>query len=265
MEEGAPERNLRWWGSTELSRDQWCTWHIGQLSFFVRCADTEWHLAWTRGSDPLAPTLSCNLDGDVSPDVDAMEQARFAFSGASRTLTLAPQLADRPVIVRPEIPLYIAPGQHVVLYVSTAIWLLPQVEGVTLVEIPITRPSDTWFGANTRFGELCYGSITRARTSNRNYEPLPHRAVTPVDIHNEGAAALRVEQIRVPVTSLALYANDQGHLTTDSVRLVRREGESEATLDIPDASISDGAQRIAEPRFPLASGTIVQAFAELFD
>ena len=253
-----------WWGDVEAPENQWCHWRIGALSLFAHCNQSEWHFAWKRGDDPLELTLTREFGITADPDLDDTEQARFVFTGEHHRLTLQPKLADRPVIARPEFPVFVPPGQRVILYVSTALWLQLSAAASPLIEIPITRPSDTWFGANTRLGELCYASLTRARTSDAGHPPFPHRATTPVDITNEGATPLQIQQIRVPVPALALYASDAGHIVTDAVHLHRLADEDHATLEISSDGERQAVERIAEPREASEPGTVVQAFTKFF-
>jgi hypothetical protein len=221
---------------------------------------------WHRDPDPLASSSSFSSPSPVEPDPEDHESTRYALRQTSALLTLRPRLADRPVIARPASPLHIPPNQETILYVSTAVWLSALSEDIVLLEMPIHRPSDTWFGADTISGELCYASRTRARTHSDSLAHLPHRAITPIVIVNGANTALQMEQLRVPVPLLSLYASREGHLWTESIRLARGADSTEASLELlGGSSLPAECQRVAEPREAAPRQSLVRSFSRLFD
>ena len=134
-----------------------------------------------------------------------------------------------------------------------------------LLDVPSIRRSDTWFGSNTLEGELCYSTRSSARLNLDAIEPHPHRAVTPVEIRNEGANILPIERLRVPVQALSVYADAEGRLWTDAVCFARREDENLASISTlePSDHLPGRRTKIGEPRAPLETGTIVKAFSKL--
>ena len=225
--------NGKWWGEYELPEGRWCRWRIGVLTFFARRGQNDWHFAWMRGNDLMDATLERGIPSGVAPDLESSEQTRYVMDGAGSVLQLRVCLAERPVIARPEIPLFVPAGHHVMLYVSTGLWLQPCIGDMVVAEVPVYRLSDTWFGPDTRSGELCYASLTRARSSIEGPDLYPFRAVTPIDVVNQGTDPLRIEQLRVPVPLLALHVDEDGRLLTDAIALKRGEGETQASLEIP--------------------------------
>ena len=105
---------------------------------------------------------------------------RFSVQRTSDDIIVEPVLANRPVIVRPRKALYVEGLETSTLYVSTPLWIRIRLgETRVLTEIPSIRPSDSWFGPNTREGELCYSSITEGRTRMEEIPFRAHRAITP--------------------------------------------------------------------------------------
>ncbi|MBT8143631.1 MAG: hypothetical protein KJO55_02960 [Gammaproteobacteria bacterium] len=258
-----------WWGVFSLPPEQWSQWQIGPLSLSARATSNEWRLAWQQHDDADAPEVVTAIPAQHEPDLETVELARFAVENPGQDLRLTPRLADLPFVVRPETPLWIPPDQCALLYVGTVVWVAISQTGddaPTLLELPLFRPSDTWFGANTRFGELCYASLTRARTRPDLLGRLPHRAITPVEINNAGPDMLNVEQLRIPVTALNLFESTEGQLWTDAIRFTRKQGLNNAEFDIIGASshLPAGSQHLAEPRMPLQRNTVIQAFSSLF-
>ncbi|HEY5622990.1 MAG TPA: hypothetical protein VIV14_04445 [Gammaproteobacteria bacterium] len=238
------------------------------MDLFAREARSEWTFAWLRGTDPLDDSLAIEVPSDSEPDLDSFAFNRFAIAGETTRLALLPRQPDRAFVVRPELPLSLPSGDFVRLFVSTPVWVsisLVELGRDDLFETPSFRPSDTWFGRDTLEGELCYASKTFARTDLSAMGARPHRAVTPVEIRNEGADTLSIEQLRVPVPALSLYQGEDNRLWTDTVSLVREEDETSAAMTVSAGGHEplSGQKLIREPRKPIEPGTIITAFSQL--
>lgn len=261
---------MKLWNNYSIPPGEWARWQIGPLSLFVQRGNHEWVFAWETGSDLLSAAASVEVPTAAVPSEEVCEFARYVAGDTSAQFSLMPRLGDRPFIVRPASPLIVLAGQEVILYLSTVVWISARVEDSggssefsTLLERPVARPSDTWFGVNTREGELCYASRTNAHTDLGAINRRPHRAVIPVEIRNEGTDTLAVDQLRVPVPVLSLHEDADGMLWTDTVRLEREEGERSAALTVSERSLHlpEGYKLLAPPREPVESGTIVEAFS----
>lgn len=261
---------MKWWNNYSIPVGEWARWQIGPLTLFVQRGEHEWVFAWETGPDPLSSDLSIEVPTKAVPESDVFEFARYVAGDTQTGLALMPRLGDRPFIVRPASPLFVLAGQVAVLYLSTIVWISARSDDAVsgsdagiLLEQPVARPSDTWFGPNTREGDLCYSSRTRAHTELDAIIWRPHRAVTPVEIKNEGTDTLAVDQLRVPVPALSLHADGDDKLWTDMVSFERKEGERSATLTLPERSshLPEGRVLIAPPREPIEGGTIVEAFS----
>lgn len=199
------------------------------------------------------------------PDGD-FERMRFAFQRTESTLSIRPALADRGVVVRPDVIFSIPPKEESTVFISTPVWItLSPGTAEPVLDVPCNRPSDTWFGPNTRVGELAYASRTRATQAFDEVTRMPHRAVSVVKIRNRAASALRVERIMMPVENLSLFADDAGYLWTETVTLEREADGDFAAMKLgkgaPDES--GGAARIVGPREKHEKGISLRAFGSL--
>ncbi|MFH1465270.1 MAG: hypothetical protein ABIO70_12865 [Pseudomonadota bacterium] len=191
-------------------------------------------------------------------------QARcLAFAHTEGPLRLAPRLADRPVIVRPSEPLLVAPEEEVLLFAVTPLWVsLQAADGrQPLVELPCTRLSLTWFGADTRVGELCLAG-RRPLCATPATEPC--RARTPVRIHNHTEEPLPVERLRLPLPRMPLFQTAEGAFWTPQVA-VRRSGKGEVALTLTDKP-PDGLQRpreVAEAREAHQGNAMLEALGSV--
>ena len=214
-----------WWGELHVPEQQSVQFQIGPMSFWVRRQDGDLLLATAQAAASMSELWSPPAVSEaVQPDGTTLHR----FAGAQGTLRLAPRLADRPIIARPEHPFWLPSGADVTVYMSAPVWVEVSLGGVPLMELPLYRPSDTWFGPSPSDGELCYAVQTSLRRQLDSQFPRPHRAVTAIQIRNRGADSLRVQRIRLPAPLLGVYAG-AGTLRTRGV-VLERAGEADTTV-----------------------------------
>lgn len=280
-----PPTDRTWWGSVDVPREGVVRVGAGSTRVWVERRRQDWRVF----SAPLGDDDEHRVErphpvdrGDL-PDSDP--RVRFCFADAPERLVIGVAQADRPFVVRPRNAMSISPGERVSLYVRTPAWMVlsverqrprprkgtrptPDVDVVPqlLTEIPLERPSDTWFGPNTVFGELCYATRTVGLMQRAEIERAPHLVITPLVIENKAADPLRFERVQVPVPQLALYLDGHGDLWTNAVRLTR-----ETSGDLAAVAVESGApsaakgrsERLAEPRVTSGVGNVVRAFSRL--
>lgn len=214
-----------WWGEVDLPKGSRRLWHIGLLQVAVRRAEGEVIVVWRNTKDLADPTLPPPPTDDV---LDG-EQERLVVD--AETVAIGPTLPDRALVTRPEEPLTLPPGATVSTYVSTPVFVSLRC-GRAVWEAPTHRLSDTWFGPNTREGELAYASRTRLKLDADAVLRRPHRAITPVVLSNRGAEPMTVDRIRVPLPRLSLYEGADA-IWTSGVRLERERGPESVVVVIP--------------------------------
>ncbi len=261
------ENDAAWWGSYRVPMESVLRWRIGPLTLRIHRVPDEWRVATDHENEALDCSLSI-AEKETGTDLrDAEELTRISDKDAVETIELSPRLADRPVVTRPDLPFIIPPMREATLFVSTPLWLLVRTSlGVELLETPLRRPSDTWFGPNTREGELCYASVTACRLRLSDVVKQPHRAVTPVCIANKADTPLKLERLNIPVKHLSLFAAARGHLWTQDLTLERMQDESlsPATLGKGPPASAGPVKHIAAPREEPPSKMMVRAFSSIF-
>ncbi len=262
--------NRPWWGDYPLASGERLEVGLGALRAAVFCLGEEWQVFSETGAEPEATAglrLQTLAGAPVAERYSAAE--RFLFKHARERLHLRPRLADRPVVSRPVMPFQLAPGEETIIFVSSPVWLqLEAAEPRTpLLELPGQRLSDTWFGPSTQEGELCYATATSARRFLHELPARPHRAVTPVQINNQGDTPLRLDRISLPTPFLSLYGDAQGALWTQAITLLREEGAELATLKMEASAPQEAsaAVLVSEPRRTAGKSILVRAFGALFD
>lgn len=255
-----------WWGEIALQPGKNLCCQVGGLTLDLRPLGSEWQLSHHRDetgleSDQAGLTLS---EADAPADAGF---ERLLFSTPASHVHIVPALADRAVVSRPAQPLLLAPGQQATIYVHAPLWLQLRAEanGPALLDMPVAKLSDTWFGLSTREGELCYASRTRARLHSQDIPPRPHRAITPVRLRNNAGDPLRLDKLNLPEPYLALYAADNG-LWTDSVELTRApDGEIapvHVASGVPPEAVN--GRLVCGPRRTTERGGILSSFTALF-
>lgn len=257
-----------WWGEYTIADTKGLRCHIGPLDLLLRNLHEEWQIAYERRAGDEDEDSVCHIsESDLSLE-HLTNHSRYILHDDSGKVYINPRLADRPIVSRPWSPFHLSAGQETTLYVSSPLWIEITVgqQRRTLEEIAILRPSDTWFGASTQEGELCYASRTSCRLRLDELPWRPHRALTPVVIRNRADTPLLLERLSLPVPLLPLFAAPDGRLWTPRVTLTRSDDGDMAALKIDkEAPLEvDAATLIHTPRTNAGTGTLVRAFNALF-
>ena len=258
-------REHPWWGQWSLPIGHQVRWSLGPLTLWIQHLRHEWRLAWRNEEDVFAYEVA-----EQSPPEDLIDQPnlqRYCFGQDIETVELKPSLADRPVVSKPEKPLYIASGEDVALYLSFPLWIRieagPSVR--LLKELPTLRLSDTWFGPSTQEGGLCYASRNFGRVTLTEQLQRPHRILTAVRLSNHAPDPWCIERINVPFPNLSIYQDKAGVLWTEAITLERRALESHFEVVVgrgppPEAreaqAISPARQVVSKTTLSRAIGTL---------
>ncbi len=258
-----------WWGDFDLEPGETLGWRLGELDLRIRSDVREWQVQRLVTAHPPQEPRDWLLDREVELLADDTETIdRFVFEHDSSRLRVTPALADRPVVTSPRVSTHVLPGQSTTLFVGSPIWARVEVQDppTTILEVPIQRASDTWFGPSRLEGELCYASTSLAVQNLGKLTLRAIRAVTPLRVENRAATPLRIERIKLPVGSLSLYASENGVLWTNEVTMGREADGETVSLDFSADPPTAGGRlaQIQEPRSPEEPGLLVRAFRGLF-
>ncbi len=179
------KQNLkRWWGRFDVKTEESLLWSIGSFNLYLLRCEKEWRVRHRQNAAEGLKEEVWSVKDNIDIDSEEGEVKRYIFSHTEDQLNILPRLADRPVVVNALTPLYVQPGQQVEMYVSTPLWFSMNVHAdqSELLDLPIIRPSDTWFGPSTLKGQLCYASATHGHLSLDDLQSRPHRAMTLITI-----------------------------------------------------------------------------------
>jgi len=253
MIQKAPDR---WWGDFEISNSGPILWMIGPLVLSLESLDSEWILNYRYDMLKGEDYDRCMVTTSGTPLDPPFDTERFVGS-EQHSVKIVPALADRSVVSRPEVPFRLLPGESIEIFIGTPLWFRIEVpeKDIRIWEMPLSRPSDTWFGPSTQVGELCYATRTNARLRERDVPIRPLRAVTPVTLSNRASDAMLLERINLPVPLLSAYHTPHGNIWTNAIALERHDDGEMAELKIksgPPAS-KQGAILLCKARMESGS------------
>lgn len=256
-----------WWGDFTFEHQEQKCWIIGDRAIVIKRNDNEWN-SWNvetpeEVNDDILVSGCANL-----PISEEIIKGRFLERNTSNTIKVMPKLADKSVVARPASPLTILAGETVQLFISTPIWFYAQTSpgNKSLLDLPFWRPSDSWFGASTIDGEICYAKYTSAKTRIEDLEMRAHRAITPITVTNSYHEAFTINRINVPVNYLHLYSNDENQLWTYGVEIERKNKSDNVELIFSDHLLHkiNSYELVSEPRLTSDHGKLTRSISNLF-
>ncbi|RZU45176.1 hypothetical protein EV700_1989 [Fluviicoccus keumensis] len=215
-----------WWGEFDFEPDESRLWRLAGLDVRITRSDSEWVIETLRSSSQHEDVQDWELQAPSPTPLAGSSPSRYLFTRTTPRLRVLPSLADRSVVIKPVTPLYIPAGQSATLFVSTPVWLQIRHDAgtVPLLDLPVIRPSDTWFGPTPAQGRLCYSTKVFGRTDLGQLPVRPFRAMTPVAISNDSPETMQVERLCMPVPSLDIYSATDGRLWTPGLLVDRLPG-----------------------------------------
>lgn len=208
-----------WWGEHLFELEQSRHWHLAGLDLQLKRSPQEWHIETYRHPHQNEDRHDWHIANERQ---NLQEQAllqRYIFNQTDKKITISPALADRSVVIKPIDPLFIPANQSVTLFVSTPVWLkiATNKHDKPLLDVPVIRPTDTWFGSSPIRGEICYATKVFGRIDLTQLPIRAFRAVTPVYIENHSTQTMPIERINIPTSVLPLYSATDGRLWTPTI------------------------------------------------
>jgi hypothetical protein len=217
------------WKPQKIQSNQCLQGQVGPLRLWIKQVIDELHIAFERLPDPesIVETKALEPMDDLEPE--GLDWGRWIVGTNSDTVQLTPLTPDRPIVVRPEMPVKIPTNEEALFFVGFPIWVriaIVKSQQLNLFDIPSIVLSNIWFG-DPMSGELCYSLRSRARRQVVDSEPRPHRAICPLRIRNSAPVQLDVERFCVHVGHLRIYHGSK-QLWTNEIGITFK-GESEAS------------------------------------
>lgn len=195
----------------------------GELRFSLRVDDGDWFFGLCRDRGERMPSIETG----VTEFPEKTTWQRLGSVGDLPKIHLAPTYPDRAVVVRPEVPFSVLPGERVQFYVGVPVSIrLVSPNDFPLLQVPVQTLSNTWFGLPTD-GELAYAIRTRARRDVTTFSINPLRVICPVRVKNQSKELLNFERICIRPQFLSLYEDALlGLWANESSMIVRSAKEA---------------------------------------
>jgi hypothetical protein len=231
------------WETREIEPDRIYRMQAGERSILAGYTGGEWRVA--SSLDRGRPDLRGWEEGGFLEDFgDGSEYdwTRIVTPVSRPVLRAIPAMPDKPLVVRPEYPIFLPSGKEGLFFVEIPMWIrITGSEGkgfsgeLLLNEVAVQEMSKTWFG-NLSAGELCYVYRTRAAneippidaaaSSEISPAPFVSTAVCPVAVKNSASSLLEFGRFCLRTEFLSIFAGDD-RLWTSAVQLEYR-GQEEA-------------------------------------
>ena len=102
---------MAWWGEFSFDLDKGRLWRLAGLDLRLCRRQGEWRIETLRRPDQHEDHQDWIIEMQSPEEIGGARLQRHLFTAAPERLRLLPRLADRPVVIRPVSPLFIAPGQ----------------------------------------------------------------------------------------------------------------------------------------------------------
>ncbi|MBN2534139.1 MAG: hypothetical protein JXB88_14715 [Spirochaetales bacterium] len=249
------------WQTYSINENTLYCLKMGFLTIWIKQVEQDLYIAWKRYDDEqdISKLAIC----ESGPDSQELSWSRWIFHSRSPSLFIKPCLPDRPLIIKPEIPIIIPRGNGGSFFINVPVWIQIGVNEETplvLNEIPIYILSNSWFG-DTISGELCYSKNSLIRKNYLDLEDKSWNAVCAIQMKNNSKSELSFDRFCLHTENLTLYAGEK-RLWTSQVKIeFQGEGQlSHVTLSKIRPGFEKSVKTMNKPRKEIDDNIIKKSF-----
>jgi len=236
---------------------------VGPVLIWLRKSGDEIHIATRHQEDDESLTKAGGLRVLSEQEPVGLDWSRWVCGDECSEVCLAPVMPDRPVVVRPELPVKIPSDGKALFFVGVPIWIrITAVNGkeFTLCEEPTIDLSNIWFG-DPMSEHLCYSLRSRARREIADTQAQPHRASCPVSIRNASAEQVNVERFCVHGAHRGIYPGTS-RLWTNGVKIAFKGEPEVSQLEYSKTppECENVGEILSRPRTPVKASPLKRSF-----
>jgi hypothetical protein len=249
------------WDVRQLDTETCYETKLGLAKIWLRHTYYDWYVAYQLMPFTTRADLLRTYQRPVRrepPGLAPTAWRRWVFERGTRSVRLLPLAPDRSVVVQPDLPTRIPPGQRALIFVTLPLWIgvaVGEDEVNKLCEVPTTVLSNTWFG-DFASGELCYSLRSRAKRKLEPAEQAVHSAVCPLQVTNASSTSLEFVHLCLQAEHLSIY-QVPGRLWTNRVDVVFEGTESQITM-VPAGPDTEGHATLLHPARRVAERSLVR-------
>ena len=241
------------WQPHQIEQDQCLEAQVGPLQLWLRRSGDEIRIASKHRKDTESLLKAVPLHPAAERKPAGLDWSRWVCGDCDQ-IGLMPVTPDRPVVVRPEVPLKIPPGREALFFVGLPLWVqitAGDTTKVQLCEVSSVTLSNIWFG-DPMSGDLCYSLRTRARREISDSQAEPHRTVCPVTIRNAAVSQVDIDRFCVHVAHLSIYPGSL-RLWTNGVKISFRGDSEVSQLEYAETTpnYEEVGEALSKPRVPV--------------
>lgn len=209
----------------------------------------------------LGSELALNHAVTVPADAELLQ--RWTSGEQESTLRIVPAMAENNLVTQLGQPLIIPAGRRPKFYLSLPLKYQLYIGNgkQPFYEFFIEKLPLTWFGSNTRRGELCYQFATEIAPAPEVHLQVPHRVVLELRLCNRDSEHLLIDKINLPAQHLPVYRVDGMSFWTTALTITNEKLTDELSLHYSKTvpCRHDLLQLISEPRVRSEARTILRA------
>lgn len=212
------------WKKYAFKINQTLLFKAGCAEVFVKHIQNGW-LVKSCLSEQISTELLVEEVDDLADDQDVLH----FHTGNSTELLLVPALPNKAVVFRNNKNIKISAGESASLFFRIPLTMQFYFQEVKdenrIVEIPLQRLSDTWFGEIDN-GEPAYSIGSNYDKSFQEVQATAWEAITSVEIINNTASVLDLQRLILRVEDFNIYLKNKQLLTSHAT--IEFKGQDQA-------------------------------------
>ncbi|HZL12431.1 MAG TPA: DUF432 domain-containing protein [Prolixibacteraceae bacterium] len=235
------------WKKHEFAVNQTRIFKAGYAEVCVKHIENGW-LVKSRVTDQASAVLLVEETNDLADDSDVLH----FHTGKSHELLVVPALPNKAVVFRNNKNLKISAHESANLYFRIPLTMQFYFQEVKddnrIVEIPLQRLSDTWFG-EIESGEPAYSIGSNYDKSFLEIRATEWEAISSVEIINNTASVLDLQRLILRVEDFSLYLKNKRLLTSHAtIEFKGQEQAGSVNLGLQKEIHGEKPVLVAKPR-----------------
>ena len=242
-----PMEQQKFWGKYTFKVNQTRLFKAGYAEVYIKRVTNGWLVKTGSSALPVDNMVTGELE-NLDDDQDVLH----FYSGSSSELILVPALPDKAVVFRNNKNIKVSASKSTRLFFTIPLTMQFYFDEIKdenrLVEVPLRRLSDTWFGEMDS-GEPAYSIGSNYYKSLTDVDARVWEAIASVEIINNTFGVLDLQRLILRVEEFNLYRKDEQILTNHvAIEFKGQEQVESVNLSIRGDVHGDQFETVANKR-----------------